>query len=512
LIVVLLALAVATVQSQVTTGGRPKRGGTLTVGLERDISILNPFAATFSQNQFVREMMYDALLAYDDSGEISPNLAQSWTISPDGKVYTFRIRRGVKFHNGKELTAEDTAWTINYIRNPKNAAYAHARSATVIRAEAQDPYTMRVFLQQPTPGLLAAFSEIKVGIVVGKESVEEGRARPTAFPSGTGPFKFVDWLPQQRIVFERFADYWGPQKPLLDRVVFRPIEDGTVRFAALRAGDLDMMRGTAYQLAQEIREGKFQGITSIEPRFTQNKRIAFNVVGSPFENKKLRQAVAYAINQKDIIDGVYYGLADPIEQQYPKGHEWYIKGVPTFSYDPEKARALLNEAGYKGETFDLLVPPESDDPQVASIIQNQLRKIGMSVNLKVTGVAARETIAQKGAYQMDQRGANFDPDPSVTYDADFKCDEKRVSNRTGYCDKEVDALLDRARVELDVAKRKELFKQVLTKGFYEDAVYVPIGFMSKPFALRDHVKGFTTNREAKFRWSRGGVHYVWLDK
>jgi peptide/nickel transport system substrate-binding protein len=313
-------------------------------------------------------------------------------------------------------------------------------------------------------------------------------------------------------VFERFQDYWGPQKPLVDRVIFRPLEDGTVRFTALRTGDLDMMRGTAYQVANEIQAGRYPGISSLAPRFTQNKRIAFNVSGSPFENKKLRQVVALAINQQEIIDGVYYGLADPMDQQYPKGHEWYLKGVPFHTYNPEKARALLQEIGYKGETFDLVVPPESDDPQVAAILQAQLRKVGMNINPKITGTAVRESMAQKGQYQFDQRGANFDADPSITYDADFKCDEKRVSNRTGYCDKEVEALLDKARTELDVTKRKELFRRILTKGFYEDVVYAPLVFVSKPIAVRDHVKGFTTNREAKFRWSRGGVHYVWLDK
>ena len=160
----------------------------------------------------------------------------------------------------------------------------------------------------------------------------------------------MEWQPSQRIVFERFSDYWGPQKPLPDRVVFRPVEDGVVRFAALRAGDLDMMRGAAYQVAKEIREGRYQGVATIEPRFTQNKRIAFNVLGSPFENKKLRQAVAYAVNQKEFLDAVYFGLADPMDQQYPKGHEWYFKAVPTYSYDPEKARALLNEAGDRKST------------------------------------------------------------------------------------------------------------------------------------------------------------------
>jgi peptide/nickel transport system substrate-binding protein len=490
---------------------QPKRGGTLTVGLERDISHMNPFANTFSQDQFVRELMYDALLTYDDTGKILPHLAESWDISPDGKTYTFHLRRGVKFHNGQEMTAEDTAWSLNYIVNPRNGAYGFQRATVIDSAEAADTYTMRVTLKQPSPGFTAAMSEIKVGVVAPKNSLEEGVQKPATFPPGTGPFKFVQWDPKQRIVFERFDDYWGP-KAHVDRVVFREINDHTVRLTALRAGDLDMMRATPYPDAKRIKDGEIPGVVGIEPRFTQNKRIAFNFVGSPFENKKLRQAVAYAVNREEMVQAIYFGLADPMDEQYPKGHEWYFEGMPTYPHDPEKARQMLQEAGYNGETYDLLLPPDSDDFQLGSLIQGQLRKIGMNVNLRVADAAAREDFSKTGNYQLDQRGANFDPDPSITYDADFRCDERRVSNRTGYCNPEVHQLLERAAVELDVNRRRELFRRAITIGFYEDVVYVPLLFVTKAMALRDYVKGFATSREAKFRSPVGGVQTAWLDK
>jgi ABC-type transport system substrate-binding protein len=491
---------------------KPKRGGILTVGAERDISTLNPFQQTFSVNEYVRDVMYDSLLSVDPRDNVQPNLAERWETSTDGKLYTFKLRRGVRFHNGQEMTSDDVAWTINYLKNPKNAAFGRQRILMVNRAEPADRYTLRVYLNQPHGGFLAALTQIKAGIVVPKDSLEETPRNVDRFPAGTGPFKFVEWQPNQRIVFERYGEYWGEHKALVDRLVFKPILDDTVRLTAVRAGDLDMMRGTPYEWAKQIKEGKVTGIVGLDAPFALIKRIDFNVVGSPFENKTLRHAIAHAIDREEIVQGTFSGFADSKEvQNYPRHHKWYIEGVPTDPFDLEKARALLKKAGYKGEKIELLLTPGSEDQKTAVVVQNQLRKIGLNLELNILQQAAREQIVRKGQFHFALRGNNFYPDISDSYVQDLKCEERRVSNQTGYCDKEMDELFDRADSEPDVAKRKALYKQILTKAS-EAMPIVGLVFVRKPFALQDYVKGFVVDREGRFRSSVGGMNTTWLDK
>jgi ABC-type transport system substrate-binding protein len=490
----------------------PKRGGTLTVGTERDLSILHPLQRTFSVDEYVRNVMYDALLVMDLNDNVQPNLAESWETTPDGMIYTFKLRRGVKFHDGRELTAEDVAWTINFILNPKNSAYGRQRILMVDRAEPLDTHTVRVYLTHPHPGFLAAMATIKGGIILPKDSLEEGMTRSDRFPPGTGPFKFVEWQPKQRIVFERFDDYWGADKALVDRVVFLPIEDDSVRLTALRSGDIDMLRGTPYDWAKQIKEGQVRGVVGMEAAYAFTKQLAFNVVGSPFENKKLRQAVAHAINREEIIQGAFNGFADPMDDQaYPRRHKWYIAGVPSLPYDLEKARALVRESGYSGEPLELLLTPGSEDYNTATVIQEQFRRIGLNLQLKMVDPSAREEFARKGEYQVDLRGGNFFGDISDSYVQDYRCDERRVSNRTAYCDRVVDELFVRADSELDDARRRAMYKELLSRAV-DDAAYIRLVYVRKPFALRDYVQGFSVDREGRFRWLGGGLNTTWLDK
>jgi ABC-type transport system substrate-binding protein len=490
----------------------PKRGGTLTIAAEWDISTLHPFQRTFSVDEYVRNLMYDSLLSVDLKDNIQPNLAESWEASRDGMFYTFRLRRGVKFHNGQEMTADDVRWSINYVVNPKNGTYGRQRILMVDRAEAVDRYTVRVHLNRPHAGFLAALTQIKASIILPKGAVEEGAGRVDTFPPGTGPFRFAGWKPNDTIVFDRFNDYWGPHKALLDRVVFRPIPDETVRFTALRAGDVDMIRATPYDWATKIERGELRGIVAIKALYAHTKYLFFNVAGSFFENLKLRQAVAHAIDRKEIIDGVFRGFAAPMDTQtYPRSHKWYIEGVPSYPLDPGKAKRLLKEAGYKGEEVELLLTFGSEDQSIAQVIHDQLRRIGMNVNIKVVDVGAREEYTRMGQYQMDLRGGNFYPDVSDSYLPQLACDEKRISNRTGYCDKSVDELFARADSELNEGKRRELYKELLVK-VHNAVPIVRLLYVHKPFALHDYVKGFTVDREGRFRWVGGGVNTAWLDK
>ena len=238
---------------------QPKRGGTLTMAISNKMKMMNPLVRTSSVEKRIRDLMFESLLSLDLKGKVQSNLAESWEVSKDGKTYTFRLRKGVKFHNGQEVTAEDAKFAIDYTLNPKNGAYGIKDLNQVEGAKAVDRHTLKIFLKNPTPAFPILVASIRSFSVIPKGSLEEGIGKPVKFPAGTGPFKFAEWKPGRRIVFDRFDDYWG-QKAYVDRVILRVIGNSTVRFTALRAGDVDVIVRVPHEWVNTVEQGKIKGI------------------------------------------------------------------------------------------------------------------------------------------------------------------------------------------------------------------------------------------------------------
>ena len=492
---------------------RPRRGGTLTMAIGKDLILMNPLVGTRSTDQSIRELVFQSLLALDSRGEFQPVLAESWDISKDGKVYTFKLRRGVKFHNGQEMTAEDAKFAMDYTVNPKNGAYGYRLLGLVDRVEAADKYTLKIHMKSASPAFLSVLTDIKAFSVIPKGSLREGVDKPTRFPPGTGPFKFVEWQTRQRIIFERYDDYWG-EKALIDRLVLRPVRDATIRLTALRAGDIDIAERSPLEWAKQAAEGKFQGISAVKATYANQRALLFNVADPPFNNKKLRYAVAHAIDRKEVLNAAYLGFGEPDHQKYPSGHKWHFPEVRWPAYDLEKAKALVKESGYKGETVSIITSPEASDQIMAQALQAQLKKIGINLALDSLEVGAYNVRERKGEFAFRFRGGDFYPDPSTTYGQDLQCEpdlRKRNANTSGYCDKEMDALIISAETELDPNKRKALFKRILTK-MSEDIPEIYVGFVPRFFTVRDYVKGFTTDAAGRFMPWNGGLTRAWLDK
>jgi len=491
---------------------KPKRGGTLTMAIRKDLSLMNPMVRTSSTDKSIRDLVFESLVGIDLKGNIQPNLAESWEISRDGKLYTFNLRKGVKFHNGQEMTAEDAKFAMEFTMNPKNGAYGYSRFTLVERVDAPDKHTLKITLKKSSPAFLAALSSIQSVSVIPKGSLQEGVDKPSNYPPGTGPFRFVEWKSRQQIVFERNENYWG-HKPFVDRLILRPIPDETVRMTALRAGDIDLVEVAPYAWVKQIVEGKLKGIVYAEAEHAGFRVLKFNVSAPPFNNKKLRQAVAHALDRKEILQATYSGFGQPADQRYPKGHLWYFDGVRPPPYDLEKAKTLLKEAGYKGEPIELMLRQGEQEIEAVTI-QAQLKKIGMNVKLSVFEYGTYTYHQRSGEFAFLPSGGDYHSDPMLTYGPEYLCvadAKKRAENDTGYCDKEMNALIQRAETELDPEKRREIVRQIVQKGA-EDLPEIAIGFVPRFFAFRDHVKGFSTDSEGAFRWFRGGLNYTWLDK
>ncbi|HWP60949.1 MAG TPA: ABC transporter substrate-binding protein [Candidatus Acidoferrales bacterium] len=496
-----------------SAAAQPKKGGTITLATQNDLVIMNPMIRTASTERLMRMLMFDSLLGIDAQGNVQPNLAESWEISPDGKAHTFRLRRGVLFHNGKEMTAEDVRFSINYTLDPKNGAYGFSRLSLVERVEAADKYVLRVYLKKPTAVFLTSLTSIQSFPVVPSGSLETGVMKPAQFPPGTGAFRFVEWVPGQRVVFERFDQHWG-HKPYVDRVVIRPIADTTVRFTALQAGDVDIIERTPYEWVRQVVDGKVKGIGFTKATLAGYRRLIFNVARPPLNNKKLRQAIAYAIDKKEILDATYMGFGEPADQKYPKGHAWHLTSARSYSRDLEKAKALLKEAAYKGEVLEILSDNAAFHTTETTVLQNQLKKVGIAVKLNMVEWGAYREQQRKGNFHLMVYGGSIDPDPSLTYGPDIGCEQdlrNRSSNMPGYCDREIDALLEKAGLESDAKKRKEIFERIIAK-VSDDLPELPIGYVPRFYSFRDYVKGFTTNSEGEFQFPGGGLSHAWLDK
>ena len=491
----------------------PKRGGTLTMAIRKDIRLLNPLVRTSSTDQSIRELMFESLLTLDEKGRIKGNLAESWKVSDDGKLYTFKVRKGVKFHNGQEMTAEDLKFAVDYTLNPKNGAYGVRLLRTVQQAETDGKYTLKIRLEKPNPAFLSFLINIKAFSAIPKESIPQGVRKISKFPPGTGPFKFVEWKSKQRIVLERFDGYWG-HKPYIDRLVLRPIKNATVRFTALRAGDVDVVERTSFEWVRQIQKGRFKEIGIAMASHAGLRGITFNVADPPFNNRKLRRAVGHAVNKREMLNAAFFGFGEPDDQKYPKGHTWHFDGLPWPEYDPIKAKALLIEAGYKGEPIELIAAPGEVQETEAAVLQAQLKRVGMRVRLSIMDVAAYNERERKGQFAFRFRGGGFFADPWTTYARHLICEKdlkKRIANVSGYCNQQVQDLLKKAESELDANKRREMFRQITTH-LAEDVPQLYIGFTPRFFTFRSHVKNFTIGPEARFRWAGGGVTHTWLDR
>jgi len=320
--------------------------------------------------------IFEGLTRYQPDGSIAPGLAESWRISDDGTVYTFKLRDGVTFHDGSAFTAEDVKFSLDRARaedstNAQKALFAGIADVAVI-----DPTTVEITLSAPNGGFLTnlAWGD---AVIVAPESVDQAATAPV----GTGPFRFARWVQGDRIEIERNPDYWGAA-PALESATFKFISDPTAAFAALMAGDVDAFPvfPAPENLVQFEADARFKvivGSTEGETILSMNNR-------SPaLSDVRVREAIAHAIKRQDIIDGAMFGFGTPIGTHFAPHHPDYVDLIALSDHDPEKARGLLAEAGYgEGLTLSLKLPPPSYARRGGEIIAAQLRDVGIETEIE----------------------------------------------------------------------------------------------------------------------------------
>lgn len=461
----------------------PQYGGVLTIAFASDTKTLDPsFSVNFSERQPLY-LIYNTLLGLQPDLSVKGELAERWETSADGKTLTLRLRRGVKFHDGTDFNAEAVKINLDRRMDPAIASPQRAQLAEIIQAvETPDADTVVLRLKNVSPSLLGMLAQ-REGFIASPAAIAKHGANFSVNPVGTGPFVFKEWTPGRRIVLEKNPTYWEPGKPYLDGVVFTDITNSVVGVQRLITGEADYVSALS---PIDVRQVETRKEVKLDPSVVGRwYGLQWQLDRPPFDNAKLRQAIAHAIDRKRIVDIVMSGKSPIAEGLTPPALWWFDPDLRAPAYDPAKAKALLAEAGYpNGLKLGLSTPQINLLQQVNQLIQEQLKAVGIEVTL--------EPVAQSDWYPRLIQGAiNFSPirwsqrpDPDGLFTILLQSDG--FANSTKYKNAEFDALLDKARNARDQAERKALYHQG-ERILARDLPYAPLFFSIEYAAMRANV-------------------------
>jgi peptide/nickel transport system substrate-binding protein len=432
---------------------------TLRIGLAEDPDILDPTLARTYVGRIVFASFCDKLFDIDEKLNVVPQLALGYDTAPDGLSVTIRLRPNVKFHDGEELDAAAAKYSLE--RHMTMAgSFRKPELAAVDRVDVIDPLTIKISLKAPFAPLIAQLTD-RSGMMVSPKAAAAAGDKFGLHPVCAGPYKFVERVPQDRIVGEKFADYWNKDNVHIDRVVFLPISDDTVRLANLKSGGLDLIERVSATDIKDIRADPklklatalWLGYTGIDINVGERTK---NLLG---KSAAVRQALDAAIDREAINQVVFNGEFVPGNQWVNPENYYYQRSFPVPKRDVAKAKALLKEAGVATPfDVDFMVPKGAEPQSVAEVVQAMAAEIGINMKIRVTEFATSLKQAEAGeyeAYLLDWSGRS-DPDGNVY--SFYKC--KAPLNYTGLCNADVDKLLDQSRIPSDAAQRKAIYEKL----------------------------------------------------
>ncbi|MEB3101759.1 ABC transporter substrate-binding protein [Ferviditalea candida] len=495
-----------------STGDKPASGGTLIIGIESEADVLDPHRAggwvTFRINRQIHESLVTEDLSKPSEEApvppLKPGLAESWEVSPDGLKYTFKLRKGVKFHDGTDFNAQAVEFNVRRVWD-KNFEYYDARSAGNLNATFQnlkeihviDDHTIELIFSKPFSEFLRMLAQGGMGSggIVSPAALKKwGNDQYAEHPAGTGPFKFEERVRGQKIVLVRNDQYWG-QKPHLDKVIFRPIPDAAARVTALETGEVDVIAVPPPDSVESLKSKGFNVVQGTPPHVWY---LAFNFNNKYMKDKRVRQAVIMAINRKGMAKDLLKDTANPAYSVQSPGNEAFDPNFVDYEYNPEKAKQLLAEAGYPNgfeTTFQTSVDGSGQliPVPMAEWIQRDLAKIGIKVKIETyewityIGVWLQGMKPDVGFNQMSW---GF----TTPYWLEIAADSKSGTNSGKYNNPKVDQLIEQAMSETDAKKAISNWKDA-NKIISEDAALAPIVNDKAPYAMAKYVDGFIAPSE-----------------
>lgn len=511
-----LAFGLSAASAQVTPDPDAKNGGSIVITYKDDVATLDPAIGYDWQNWSMIKSLFDGLMDYKPgTTELVPDLAESYEISEDGQTFTFKLRQGVKFHNGREMTAEDVKYSIDRVVNPETQSpgqgffaslkgydeAAEGKAEGVSGITVIDPHTISFELTRPDATFLHVMA-INFSHVVPKEEIDKHGADFGKNPVGTGAFKLGEWTLGQRVVFQKNEEYWNQGLPHLDTITFEIGQEPIVALLRLQNGEIDIPGdGIPPAKFQEVMNDPEQKARVVEGGQLHTGYVTMNVNVEPFDKVQVRQAVNMAIN-KDRIVQLINNRAVPANQPLPPSMPGYAEDYEGYAYDVEKAKALLAEAGLAdGFETDLYVMNTDPNPRIAQGIQQDLAAIGIKANIQA--LAQANVIAaggeKEGAPMIWSGGmawiADF-PDPSNFYGPILGCGGAVPGgwNWSWYCNEDLDKKAAEADSIVDPDKadeRNKAWSDIYVK-IMEDAPWAPI-FNEQRFTMKSTRMGGADN-------------------
>lgn len=434
--------------------------GTVTMLIESSPANLDPRIGIDAQSERIHMLIFDALVRRDEHFNVQPWLAESWT-TPDPLTYLFHLRRGVHFHDGRPLTSADVKWTLDSMRNGEIVTSKSATYATVERIDAPDDSTIVIRLKRPDAALLWNLSDGAFGVVPRGSGRDFGQ-----HPVGSGPFRFVRQEQDKEVVLERNPDSWQPL-PAIRTLHFAVVPDAITRALEMEKGSADVcINALTADMTKVLATRPSLAVESTPG--TVLSYLTFNARDSILRDKRVRQAIAYAVNRSLIIRSLWRGRARPAESLLPPDHWAWAADLPQYDYDPARANRLLDAAGFKrdaaGVRFHLALKTSTDESSrlLAMVLQQQLREVGIALDVRSFEFATFYSDITKGAFQMYTLrwiGGNEDPD-IFRYAYSTASFPPHGANRGYYSNPQVDALLQDAAASSDQAKRREDYRRI----------------------------------------------------
>lgn len=470
----------------------------LRIGLAEDPDILDPDQSRTFVGRIVYASLCDKLVEITPQLEIIPMLATGWSWSDDGMTLTMTLRDDVTFHDGEPFNAEAVAYNINRSKT-LDESRRKSEVASITGTNVVDDYTIEIMLANPDATLLAQLAD-RSGMMVSPKAATEMGIEFGAAPVCAGPFSFTERVQQDRIVLTKYADYYNADQINFDTVTFLPITDDTVRLANLRAGDVDMIERLAatdvasvtadsnLQMEQAVSLG-YQGLTVN----VGNGDKAQNPFG---QDKLVRQALSLSIDREVLNQVVFEGAFAAGNQPYPPTSPWYNASLPVPARDVEAAKALLAQAGVENPTVEIQVSTNPVAQQVVQVVQAMASEAGITVSVVAKEFATLLSEQTAGAYEISQIGwsGRVDPDGNIHQ---FVTCEGGI-NDSGYCNPEVDALLDGARTSNDLATRKANYDAALAI-LNEDLPLIYLYHQTWIWAMGTDIAGYTPYPDGMIR-------------
>jgi len=468
--------------------------GVLTIGRREDGTTMDPIKTAQNVDFWVFSNMYDVLIRVDKTGtKLEPGLAESWTVSDDQLTYTFTLR-DAKFSDGSPITAEDAAWNLLRIRDHKESLWG-ATYSVIKDAVAKDAKTLVVTLSQPTAPFLSTLAMPGISIL-SKKATEADEAGVSDHPVSSGAFVMKEWRRGEKVILEKNPNFWEANRVSLDGVEWISVPDDNTRVLKLQAGELDCGIFIPFSRIKELQdEGKLNVL--LDPS-TREDHLLINHEHGALAKKEVRQALDIAIDEQAIVDTVTFGVGTVANSYIPAGALYYYKDNLKRPYDPAKAKEMLAAAGASDLTLQYNVEAGNEvDEQIAILIQQQLAQAGVTVNIMKIDPAAGWNELVAGNYDVSVNywtNDILDPDQKTTFVLGH---DSNLNYMTRYKNDEVKALVEKARVEFDPAKREQMYID-LQKMAKEDVNWIDLYYSPYRNACRKNIEGFYQNPLGRF--------------